>query len=59
MKELVKKGKGSGMTVGRIGNGYRLCVGRLSGWTGHRVRAGITGAFGEERKGRERYHGVE
>ena len=31
----------------RVGNGYRLCVlGDLNGWTGDRMRASITGAFG-------------
>ena len=50
VKELVKKGRGSGMTdriMERVGNGYRLYVlGDLNGWIADRVRAGITGAFG-------------
>ena len=34
-------------TMGRVGNGYRLCVlGDLNGWIEDIVRAGITGAFG-------------
>ena len=34
-------------TVDRVGNGYRLCaMGNLNGWTGDRVRLGITRGFG-------------
>ena len=33
-------------SVGRVGNGYRLCVlGDMKGWNGDRVRAGVTVAF--------------
>ena len=35
--------------IGRVGNGYRLCVlGDLNGWVGGRVRVrvGITGGYG-------------
>ena len=33
--------------VDRVENGYRLCVlADLNGWSGDRVRVGITGTFG-------------
>ena len=38
MKEMVKKGRGSGMTWTGLGD--------LKEWIGGRVRAGINGAFG-------------
>ena len=34
-------------TLDNVWNGYRLCIlGDLNGWTGVKIRAGITGAFG-------------
>ena len=36
----------------RVGKGYIKCVlGDLNGWIGDRVRAGITGAFGDPGEG--------
>ena len=33
--------------LGRVGNGYRLCIlGDLNRWIGNRTRAGLTGAYG-------------
>ena len=52
VKEMVKEGTGFGMNwiVGKIRNGYGLCVpGDLNDFIGERVRAGITGAFGVPR----------
>ena len=50
LKEMVKKEifwNDMDRTLDSVGNVYRLYIlGDLSGWTGDRARADITGAFG-------------